>query len=412
MHRGKEMLKNIIIVLLFCSLMVLLLLAIPGGKAAAQRTVRTVLSSAGILPQDEPAAASYGTAARPVLISLRNEGGRSSVYGGELALDTAYEVAAPLFAKAFFTASEEQERTMSAFTAALRQTGVYLAFDGALPSEVLAAWLGAETTVCARPADSYLLSLSAGRVTLWLCGEQYFSYTTGLSADELRAAAEGSMDDGGGFACERGSALHPQTFLPGGAITLPGGQLSNPCTLSAAQEIASALEFNPYGSGAYVDIGGSFVFSESGRTCTVTQDGTVRFSAEAGQYDAYAATAETAAGYIDAAQLVLGAVSADRIGDARWSLCGYQRTETGASCTFRYHYQGLPVLPRTATVIFTGSRLTSLTVPVCTFTAAENGTLPLPPAQAEILAPENARLRLVYRSAADGSLNAEWEVLP
>ena len=411
MKRG-ERIKNAAIAVLSVSLIVLMVLAVPGGEQKAQDMLRSFAATVGLLPPDAADDdAVSAAAAQPMLVSLRGDRGRVTLRRDGVALDQAYAAVASLYGRAFATASDAETASVDAFLEALSQNGIYLAFPDAIPASAFAAWLGAENGALRQTAEGYLLQPTAKGAVLWLYGDTVTAYQTELGASAVQTAIGDPTPDGSAFAFETNNTrLDPMTLWEDGLIVLSNAQMENPVTQAAAQSIASSLEFNPYGAGAYTDIDGAFVFSESGRNCTVAADGTVRVTAEEGKYAAFSAEEETPVRYIDAASRVLQTVCADRLGEARLCLTKFEQTKTGAECRFAVMLSGVPVSPLEAVVTFTGTQLTALSVPLRTFTLTDTHVVPMPLAPAAALAPEGARLTLGYLLDENGALGAGWRV--
>lgn len=412
MKRGVERLKNAVIVLLSVSLIVLMILALPGGEQAAKEKLRSFAGVVGLLPADADRAVFVsGMAAQPTMISLRTDAGRVTVQRSEAALDQAYAAVASLYAKALSTASDGRAAPQEDFLTALGGNGLYLAFPASIPSAAFASWIGVENDVLRQDAEGYLLQPTGSGTALWLYGDAVTVFQTELSDAAVLTALGDNTPDGSAFAFEtEETKTDPMTLWEDGLIVLPGAQIENPITQAAAQEIASSLEFNPYGAGAYTDIDGAFVFSESGRSCTVAADGTVRVSAEEGKFAAFAAETETPVGYIAAASRVLQTICADRLGEARLCLTSFEQTKNGAACRFAVLLSGVPISPLEASVTFTGAQLTELTVPLHTFTLTDAHVVPMPLAPTAALAPAGARLSLGYLLDENGALGAGWRV--
>ena len=412
MKRGVERIKNAIIAALAVSLVVLMFLALPGGEQTAKEKLRSFAGVVGLLPADaDRQAIVSGMAAQPTVISLRTDAGRVTVQRSESALDQAYAAVASLYVRALSTAFDGQTASQAEFLSALGGSGLYLAFPDAIPAEAFASWIGAENGALTQTAEGYLLQPTESGTSLWLYGKTVTVYQTDLSASAVLTALGDNAPDGSAFAFERGDTkLDPMTLWTDGLIVLPGAQTENPVTQVLAQSIASSLEFNPYGAGAYTDIDGAFVFSESGRSCTVAADGTVRVSAEEGKYSAFSAEAETPVRYIDAASRVLQTICADRLGEARLCLTSFEKTKDGAQCRFSVLLSGLAVSPLEAVVTYTGTQITELTAPLRTFTQTETHVVPMPLAPSAALAPAGARLTLGYVLDENGALGAGWRV--
>ena len=411
--KGVERIKNAIIVVLAASLIVLVILALPGGEQTAREKLRSLAAIVGILPTDVDHAASVsGMAAQPNLISLRTDAGRVTVQRNATALDQAYAAVASLYGRALSTASEGRVASQKEFLTALGGSGLYLAFPDAIPAEAFASWLGAENSALTQTtAEGYLLQPTNNATALWLYGDSITVFQTELAASTVLAAIGDNAPDGSAFAFEiENTQVDPMTLWEDEQIILPGIQIENAVTQAVAQSIAAALEFNPYGAGAYTDIDGAFVFSESGRSCTVAGDGTVHVSAEEGKYAAFSAEAETPVQYIDAASRALQQICQDRLGEARLCLTQFEKTKTGAECRFAIMFSGIPISPLEATVVFTDTQLTELTVPLRTFTQTDEHVVPMPLAPTTALAPDGARLVLGYILNENGALGAGWRV--
>ena len=146
-----ELGKDVLILLLLCSLLLLSAAALPSDTIRENHLLSRLLQPfAPILglPQAEltyvETALPIMDAAQPVMISVQNSAGRGTAIWDFDALDTAFETFGGLLGQALDTAGAFEPATDAQVQAALSGRSVCFRYSCTLPASLLAAWLGAQ----------------------------------------------------------------------------------------------------------------------------------------------------------------------------------------------------------------------------------------------------------------------------
>ena len=417
MKRLVELLKSILIVLLLCSLVLLTVAAVPTHTLREIPWLASLLQPIAPLlglPQAELAyvapSPAIVDAARPVAISVRNSAGRSTAQWDFAALDARFDSLGSFLGQALDTAEIFTKVSGIQLQTALSGSGAYFCYGKALPPSLLASWLGGTLEAAVPEVESCLLALNGDRVQLYLIGETSYAADTPLSAQELSDLLESFRPDGSRFAFETEYALSPLSLIPGDAIAIPGGVVSTPLSSRYVEQLATDLGFNPYAENRYTDSEGAVHFSEANCTLTVEATGSIILTSAA--EGRFAAAGPDLPALVETARQLADLATGDTLGDGRLYLSGVRRTDSETVCTFDYLFSGVPVLldgGSAASVTFSGSSVTQITVQPRSF-AADSATLyPLPVAQAAALLDDGRRLELQYRVTTAGVLDAGWK---
>lgn len=422
-RRWIEIGKDLLIVLLALAVLVLALLAVPTRTLASVPRLSAVLKpfagffglSQAELTYTERAPAGLD-AAQPLAISVRNSAGRYSAQYDFSALDGLYEALGSTLGQALETASSAEETTLQKLYAAISGTGVTLSYPAAIPSGVLASWLGAQTQEMGQSAAMYVLSVQeSGEVRLYLRGEACWVCETGISGESLLQLLDGYRPDGSFFAMEDGSGVYagldPCVLVGGQTPQVPEASAQNPCDARFITALASELGFNPYGDASYTDAEGNAFFSESDAKLRISADGTLLLSADA-DTARFTAAAEDAGSRIELVRALLGQITAQLSTEARLYLSDFTQTEDGAQCAFDYVLSGASVLQKdgehAVTARFSGSTLTELRMRLRSYSTQTQTVSLIPAAQAAAIVSQGSRLQVCYQDAADGALSAGW----
>lgn len=410
-HPIREIIKDAVIVLLSCSIILLTLMAMPAGLLEKLTFLRPVAPLLGMELQEQAApvpTTDLKAAAKPLTVSFRSAAGRMTLQRSAEAA-AVYDQWSALLGEALATAKDARSTGEREYLAALTEESIYFAYPGAIPPEALSRWLGAVDTAVTGPAREYALCLQGGEVRLWLSDPACRSWHTDLAPETLRKALGACTPDGSQFLFEQENApdLAPTTVLEQGTVQIPTANWENPCGQGFGAELASALGFNPYGAGSYTDPLGNTVYTESDRTCTVGTDGTVTI-ADGGNYEGFRTTQPTAERQIELARSLLQTICGGMTGDAELYLRDYVSENGESCCTFQYILDGVPLYPEAATTRFDENGLRELTVTVraCRKNAQITALMPLP--QAAALADPGSRLAAAYRFDSDGQCSVGW----
>lgn len=410
-HRIIEIGKDVLIGLLLCSLFILVVLALPETIVRSVSPLRWTAQKLGVLEADDdfiPRRTAV-SAAGPIVISLNGSAGRTSFCADSAVLDTLYTQFSGMLGKALGTAEGEtvlSEQELLAFAAG---ESLYFRYRGSIPVASVAEWLGAESCPLHGMTGGFLLTAENDRVRLAVLGEPCTVCDTQLSAELLRSELNTFTPDGSAFAFEtEASPFAPLTVLPGGDLTVPAAEAENPYSQELLLAVAAALECNPYGAGAYTDVSGNAVFSEAGRTCTVSPDGRVVLTAADDSYAAFRASDASPEARTRTADSVLQSIFAACPGDARLVPESYTEDGENAELRFRYLLNGVPVFPCDAVVTFRGAQLASLTVTLRTYRLLTETCTLLPIAQAAAIAETGSSLCPGYIDSGAGRLAVGW----
>ena len=413
-RRLVELGKDILIVLLISSLLLLSMMAIPVETIrGSERLSRMLQPLAPLLGLSQAELAYVETtqpvldAAQPVVISVNSPAGRTTAMWDFAALDGAYDTFGGQLGQALDTAQLLTKVGDTQVRQALTAPGVYFRYGTSLPASLLASWLGAVLQTESVDADAFLLAVEDGAVVLYFLGEHAYRSQTQLEAAALEALMEPYRPDGSRFAFEADYDLAYDVLLPGGSVELPAAVASSPCDSRYIDELATALGFNPYDETRYTDDDGVTFLSEPNCALEIAASGHVVLTSSA-QERFRAASAELAAQVEQARQLVelVNGVS----GAGRVYLSGVMASEEQTVCSFSYLFSGIPVsgAQQAATVTFSGRDMVRLEAQVYSFALTGETLYPLPVAQAAAVRPAGADLQLQYRIDSSRSLLLGW----
>ena len=413
-QNAKEICKNILIALLICSLLLLASAALPTQSVRnipwLSRLVQPIAPLLGLTEAElthVEEAAIVTDAAQPIAISIKNEDGRHTILWDFAALDAGFDTFSGLLAQAinhsdsFMAVSQVQVQT------ALSGDSVLLRYDAPLPATLLASWLDADLRAALPETDTCILSAQKDHITLYMLGKQSYAAKTALPADALLTLTQTYEPNGSAFAYENGWDLEPLTLLPGVKPAVPAVTVSNPCDSRYINALATALGFNPYAETRYTDDLGTTHFSETNASLEITKDGLISLHCDGDRYTAAGIQPEALA---EAARLLTAQMLDGVPGEGRLYLSSMTRTGDNTVCGFDYYVCGVPVeAPNAAaTVRFTGSRVTEISLQLYAFSGTGKTLYPLPIAQAMAVLPAGRRLELAYCIDADLTLSAGW----
>ncbi len=407
--------KNILIVLLACSAVVLAVMASADDLSGSGTLLGRVKQWIGT---GDTAGAS-GTDAReqaaalPVQVSVQSPAGRYSALYDDAALSDAYARFGGLLGQALESAGSAQRSSMSAVREALTQPSVYFAYPGAVPLTALARWLDASYDGDDQAAW-FALSIRSDSVLLYFGGEAGVSVCkTYLQAERLTRELSRSRPDGTVFAFEQTefSALEPLTLLdPAGVYPVRALTAESAWSDSFVSATASGLGFNPYGDGYYTESDGTLVFSESACTLRLGTDGRIFLTNQSPDDARFAGAGDSLAQQIETARALLSRLTDGRTGEAALYLTKAETDGGLTRLTFEYFVGGIPVDLTdgpAAAVTLSGAVITELSVRVRAYeTGAAAGDL-LPVHQAAALT-KTGRLRVGYADSGDSTPGVGW----
>lgn len=423
MRRWLEIGKDLLIVILVLAVLSLTVLSLPDRMLASIPGISSVLGPFAGFFGLNPAELEYTEnaapgldAAQPLAVSVRSPAGRFSAQYDFSAIDSLYEALGSTLGQALESATEPEETTLQKLYAAMSGTGVTFLYPAALPSGVLASWLGAQPQESGSAAFLYVLSVQeSGRVRLYLRGSACWVCDTAISAEALAQALDGYRPDGSFFALEDSTGVYA-LLDPCSLISVPTPRIfdatsTDPCDTRFVTALASTLGFNPYGDASYTDDAGNSFFSENDATLRVFAGGQLQLNADE-DAERFTAASDDPETIIEFTRALLEQILSGTDSDARLYLSEFTQTDSGAVCAFDYVLGGVPILQNgqshAAAAVFTDGTLTELTFLLRTY---RTGTQPLaliPAAQAAAIVPEGSTLRIYYDDSGSGLLSAGW----
>jgi len=405
--------KNILIVLLICTLLLLMVLALPTHSVSGMPWLSRLLQPmAPLLGMTEAEltyveqAAPMPDGAQPLVISVRGEG-RYTAMWDDAALDEAFALFSPVLGQAIDASQNFMQVTDTQVHTALSGPSVLLRYSSALPASLLASWFDSTLDAAVEDVDTFILAAQDDALTLYLLGSTKYAANTRLTDRLLLPLLENYTQDGSAFAYEQQSDLAPLSILPESTPTVAAYYYSTPSDSRYINALATSLGFNPYAETRYTDDHGTACFNETNASLQIRTDGTVLYQSESSRFTAAAGglaeLTETARRWTDA---VLENIS----GDGRLYLSAVAQSGDVTVCEFEYVLDGLTVqLPDAAArVTFSGNSVTEATIHPYAFSATGKILYPLPLAQACAILPAGAQLELAYHLSADGTLTAGW----
>lgn len=401
----KDMLQNILIVLLSLSALLLMMQA---------WQFFPLRSSAG--PQNTTAGlqAKLTDFSAPLRFSVTGAYGRY----GDLSMTTAEEdFAQPgsLLREALGSAGSPAACTEEDFRRALATDCAYYDFETVMPAPVLAGLVGAELPAALEGSAprQLLLSVRGEATDLYLTdGTVFLRCATQVVASDLQEMVSAYPLGGAAFAYELEAPLSPYSLLPTGQLpACPLLTAENP--LTDEELLLSQLEFNPRTNFRYTESDGTTVVQEEERTLRRAGDGTITY--ESGGSTALTVAAEGASA--TAREAALGAFRLlDRLFPGGSALCLEEVLRDGEDwlISFDYHYDGTRVRRSNglsaAQVRISGTTVKSFSLWPRSCSAADGESLLLPLNQAVAIARplEGRELVIRYIDSGDRQLSAVW----
>jgi len=408
-----ELLKNIVIIVLICTMVLLLVASMPAAQIRQTPLLSRLLQPfAPILGLPEAELAYVETAlpvtdaALPVAVSVNNAAGRYTAMWNRSRLEGEFENLGGFLGQALDTARHADVAEMHQVTRALSGSSVLFAYDGSLPAGLLAAWLDASLEEAAETEVSALVvAAEDGSVALYLVGDRILRAETGVSASSLENTLSEYLPDQSMLAFEANNDLSPLSVLPGPEQTVAAVTRTNPINKRLLEQLASTLGFNPYGDTSYTDAAGDTWFTETGGSLQITAGGRLTLTTATGRFAAADTQMESLA---EEARRLVELAAGNCLGDAGMYMTSIRQQEDETVVTFSCMVNGIPVDGAGGAVTFSGAAVTRLELRLVTYTV-RSGTLQLlPPVQAAALLPTGAELRLAYSDSGDRQLSAGW----
>ena len=303
---------------------------------------------------------------------------------------------------------------------ALHSPSLFLDLTVVLPCQVVAAWLGANSTLDYSVRSLALTTHNNDTAVLYLIdnGGIVIECSTALTTSAIQDLVHDFSPNGGSFAFESNYApLRPYTVLvsettsaPDILSTLPDGYTS--------YNLLTALDFNAHTNSRYWETGNVEVVEESPRTLRIAPDGTVTYTGDA-DVSSSLYHIPSAGGTVHAVDALL---AADQLAKALVTgtdasplhLYSMESTDDSWHITYRYQSQGLPVLlsddSNALSVTITDSAITAFTYRCRALTVTDQRSILLPSSMAIAIASlhPNADLSMGYVDSNADTLTARW----
>lgn len=406
--------KNILIILLIFTLVLLSVLAIPTSSLSTVPWLSGLLQPVAPLLGLSEAELTYvaqadplSDAAQPTVISLQTSAGRRTVMWDFAALDEAFAVFSPMMGQAIHAAGNFMQVSEHQICAALSAPSVMFRYKSALPASLLAVWMDSRLDAAITNVDTCILSAEGETLSLYLLGSTGYCAQTRLPATLILPILENYEPDGSRFAFEQQDPLAPLSILPGSVVSVPAYSYQTPSDSRSINALATLLGFNPYAETRYTDDQGTECFNEPGSSLQITTGAHVLFRAETNRFTA---PGTELAELVETARQLTSRMLEISGGRGRLYLSAVTKTGDITVCEFDYAVNGIPVkLSKSAGhVIFSGTSVKEVSLRLYSFTATGKQLYPLPVAQAIAVLPAGSPLELVYHPTADGMLDAGW----
>lgn len=363
--------------------------------------------------------------AAQVVITADREYGR---YGqmGVLPSSQLFEELMPLLRDAVGTAEAVGLTADLTLREALDDASVFLSFPTPLPLSAAAAWLDTQTEQEITVKSMVLSCHGGSRAALYLLDQSgsIYRYSTNLPSSAVRETAERFSPNSALFAYESNyTTLAPYAILHVQPDSLPQLLAALPERYTVSSML-QALDFNIHTQSSYVETDGTEVVMETPRTLRFSPDGTAAYTG-VGEVDLplFQVTCAGEAPTRDEALHAcwkLAAALTDATGASPLVLRSAEPADGGWRISFGYQAMGWDVFfdqpsselasLEALSVTVTGRMITAFTYRCRVYTAGENSSLLLPPAQAAAVASVYPGASLTVGYADDGGsvLSARW----
>lgn len=419
----REIFKNILIVVLALSVVLLAIAAYSDSTLSGAERLRRVQQHISLMFRDQNYRLEYAseglsaaTAAKPILISVRNSFGRQSIRRDFAALDSAYEALGGLLGEALESADAQTQVKKADWQTALQQNSIYYAYSDALSTELLGSWLEVECALSVR-TDRLLLCLKDEAVVLYCAAENgYLCASTAVDAARFSDLVEACRPDGSAFALELHdeafSHLDDETLLSMNfSVSVPQVSAANPVDAALSTELAGLFSFNPYANNSYTTSDGTQVFEESTRSLGISPEGWLAVHNSGTQDARFLAESDSDKALVEYARALLEEICGDARADARLQLTGLTRSEGETTLSFDYFVSGIRVQtarPHAAELHFQGTMLREMTLLIRTYSLTGATQNLLPERQAAAIVSRGSRLQISYLDQGAEILSAGW----
>lgn len=410
-----ELGKSLLIVLLFCSLLLLTAAALPLDTIRRTPWLSACLQPFSALlglPQAELTfvadAETIPCAAQPLLISVRGEGGRRTIQWDFASLDSAYDSFGGMLGQALDTASPPESVTQQAVMEAMSGPSICFDYGFSLPVELAAVWLDASSPETGSACRRFVLAERENTVCLYFMGESCSRAATQVETAALHALLSQVTPDGSAYGFETDTHLSAMSLLPETAPEVWLAETSSPCDNRHMETVAAALGFNPYDDSRYTDTANVTWFSESSCSLQIAASGEILL--QSGSPERFC-TENRLDAMVEYARSVLHLMTGTLPEYARLYLSSVTQKDGETICAFDYVIRGIPLVcgeGAAAEVTFRGGALTGLRLLTMDFSDGGERLRLLPPAQAAAVLPAGSELLLRYLYTGSGTLQAGW----
>ncbi|MBP3313885.1 MAG: hypothetical protein J6K84_04420 [Oscillospiraceae bacterium] len=405
-----EAMKTALIVLLTATFLLLTLMALPANIAEKLPLPNFLATFIGLEQeiQFRPAAENASSAgAVPILISVKNSAGRASIRQDDTALALAYDRFGDFLTEAFSTA--EAPTQGADIASVLAKEGVLFSFAGKIPAEALGHWLGAQESQVEGVFGQYALVVENDFVALYaISGGRTVRHATAVSGEDFSARLQEYFPDGTRFAFEAGvTSVSPLTLWLD-EVSLANYTAVSPLTADLTEDLATELNFNPYGSGFYLDPAtGDRVYTEQDRNLTIHAGGSLLLTAKAGALSDFAAAGISPVEKIAAAEELIFSLC-HTASMENPMVCGYEENGNMTTVSFCTILGGVPVYPHCGKVVFEDTEVVQLQATFRLYHKTGGFNTLMPIHNAAALAGDGAHIISAYQQTAS-SLVAGWQ---
>lgn len=417
-QRLVELGKDILIVALTCSAVYL------AGLTPMMSQLRSWMAPPAPTVQAQPRQARESVL--PYSVAVRNSLGLYGVSYDQATVERVFSQLSPLIGEALTTASTPESITSAQWRQLLDSEGLYCRFQGEVPLEALAAWLG-EGSALTGGAETVVLGRDGERVWLgWQEGDAYYRARTQMSdPGHMSGMLEEFGPNGAAFAYalretdNTYDTLDPYVLVTATTQRPMTYTASSPDLIGDAAALDTLLEVLGFrsGAGSAYEAAGERAINENGDRLRINAAGRVVF--HAGEEDRYpvSSVGETTAAQeaaLAAWELLNRAVEPWK-GESVYVLTGMERTEKGWTVMFQPRLDGIPVHvgERGWCAQFTveGRRITDFTIDLRSYTSTGTASL----VTSERLAAaalksqkSNGQLQLRYTDNGSATVTAGW----
>lgn len=341
-----ELCKDVLILALTCSAIYL------AGMTPMMTQLRSWMTPPAPTAQSQPRQARDSVI--PYSVAVRNSLGLYGVSYDKTMVERAFSQLSPLIGEALSTASAPESITSAQWRQLLDCEGVYCQFQGKMPLEALAAWLGDGSDLTGG-AETVALGWDGERVWLgWQEGDAYYRAPTQMSyPGHMSGALEEFSPNGAAFAYtiretdRTYDTLDPYVLVTATIQRPMTYAVSSPDLIGDADALSTLLEALGFrsGAGSAYEAAGERAINENGDRLRINAAGRVVF--HAGEEERYpvSTVGETTAAQeaaLAAWELLNQAVEPWK-GECTYVLTGVEETEKGWKVTFQPRLEGIPV---------------------------------------------------------------------